>query len=123
MRGAASEPISPDAHPSRPGAAGLGAGPMDARLDNDLDKLLMAPGVLQHHPQVEVDFALVNRTSRVRLAELDLAELRRGLEPLQALRLSDEESRALAGLRIGGQAVFPPPSSRSCRSCGCRPLR
>lgn len=61
MRGAASEPISRDADPSGPGEAGLGAGPIDARLDTDLDRLPMARWVLRHHPQVQVDFALDNR--------------------------------------------------------------
>lgn len=70
----------------------------------------MARWVLRHHPEVEVDFALVNRTRRVRLAEqLDPGELRQELERIRALRFSAEEVAALAGLRIGGQEVFPAP--------------
>lgn len=100
---AGTEPIDPD-------EAGRGMGVIRSLLDTDLYKLLMARWVLQHHPQVEVDFALVNRTRRVRLAEqLDLDALRQELEQLQALWLSEEETRALAALRIGGQAVFPEP--------------
>lgn len=79
-------------------------------LDTDLYKLLMARWVLQHHPEVDVNFALVNRTSRVRLAEqLDPGELREELEHVRALRFSSEEVAALAGLRVGGQEVFPAP--------------
>jgi nicotinate phosphoribosyltransferase len=89
-----------------PGHGGL----ISSLLDTDLYKLLMARWVLRHHPAVEVEFALVNRTRRVRLAEqLDLDELRQELERIRALRFSAEEVAALAGLRIGGQEVFPAP--------------
>lgn len=85
-----------------------GSGLIGSLLDTDLYKLLMARWVLQHHPQVEVNFALQNRTRRVRLAErLDLHQLRQELESIRALRLSAEEVAALAGVRIGGHEVFP----------------
>jgi nicotinate phosphoribosyltransferase len=87
-----------------------GPGLIGSLLDTDLYKLLMARWVLQQHPNVEVDFALVNRTRRVRLAEqLDLDQLRQELERIRALRLSGEEVAALAGVRVGGHEVFPAP--------------
>ncbi len=87
-----------------------GPGLIGSLLDTDLYKLLMARWVLQHHPEVEVHFALVNRTRRVRMAErLDLDELRQELERIRALRLSAEEVAALAGVRIGGREVFSAP--------------
>lgn len=102
--------MAPGAEAIGPAVAGSGAGLIGSRLDTDLYKLLMARWVLQHHPQVEVGFALVNRTRGVRLAEqLDLAELREELERLRTLRLSGEDIAALAALRIGGQPVFPAP--------------
>ncbi|MEB3199751.1 MAG: nicotinate phosphoribosyltransferase [Synechococcaceae cyanobacterium] len=77
-------------------------------LDTDLYKLLMARWALQQHPDVEVRFALLNRSPRIRLAEqLDLEELRLELQGIQALRFSPADLAALAALRIGGQEVFP----------------
>lgn len=77
-------------------------------LDTDLYKLLMARWALHHHPEVEVCFALVNRTGAVQLAEqIDATELHQELERIRALRLTQEEVTGLGAVRIGGQEVFP----------------
>ena len=50
-------------------------------LDTDFYKLLMLQMIRQRHPDVRATFSLINRTTRIRLADdIDIAELRAQLQ-------------------------------------------
>ena len=78
-----------------------------SRLDTDFYKLLMAQSVIRHRPAVEVTFAIVNRTTSVRLAEeVDEDKLRTELDRARTLALTPAEAAYLCGLEVGGRRVF-----------------
>jgi nicotinate phosphoribosyltransferase len=79
-------------------------------LDTDFYKLLMCQTVWRHRADVEVTFALVNRTDAVRLAAaVDEARLRAELDHVRGLTLADEEIAFLATQRLrDGTPIFSP---------------
>ncbi len=73
-------------------------------LDTDFYKLLMCQSVLRNHPDVTVEFQLVNRSSDVRLADLvDPGELREQLDHARSVRLTRGESTWLRGNTFAGK--------------------
>ncbi|MCE8471046.1 nicotinate phosphoribosyltransferase, partial [Rhodovulum sulfidophilum] len=67
-------------------------------LDTDFYKLLMCQSVYRNHPETQVRFSLINRTTDIRLAELiDEGELRQQLDHIRTLRLTRGESTWLRG--------------------------
>ncbi|KQT85382.1 nicotinate phosphoribosyltransferase [Aurantimonas sp. Leaf443] len=79
-------------------------------LDTDFYKLLMLQMIRGLHPQVDVTFSLINRTRRVRLAELiDERELRAQLDHARSLRFTKREMIWLAGNTFyGTRQIFRP---------------
>jgi nicotinate phosphoribosyltransferase len=79
-------------------------------LDTDFYKLLMLQMIRHVHPQVHATFALINRTTTVRLAEvIDEAELRAQLDHARSLRFAKKELIWLAGNSFyGKQQMFAP---------------
>jgi nicotinate phosphoribosyltransferase len=79
-------------------------------LDTDFYKLLMLQMIRHVHPQVHATFALINRTTTVRLAEvIDEAELRTQLDHARSLRFAKKELIWLAGNSFyGKQQMFAP---------------
>ena len=74
-------------------------------LDTDFYKLLMLQAIWRLHPDVEVEFGLINRTRSVRLAEaIDEAELRAQLDHARTLRFTKKELIWLAGNTFYGEA-------------------
>ena len=74
-------------------------------LDTDFYKLLMLQAIWRLHPDVEVEFGLINRTRSVRLAEaIDEAELRAQLDHARTLRYTKKELIWLAGNTFYGEA-------------------
>lgn len=68
-------------------------------LDIDFYKFTMGQVVFKRYPHVPVKYALTNRTRRVKLAEvIDENDLRRELDHVRTLRLSDEELDYLRGI-------------------------
>jgi nicotinate phosphoribosyltransferase len=73
-------------------------------LDTDFYKLLMLQTVFRRHPDVEVEFSLINRSRGVPLARLvDEDELRGQLDHIRGLRLSRGESTWLRGNTFYGK--------------------
>jgi nicotinate phosphoribosyltransferase len=73
-------------------------------MDTDFYKLLMLQTVFQRHPDVEVEFSLINRSAQVPLARLiDEGELRQQLDHIRTLRLSRGESTWLRGNTFYGK--------------------
>jgi nicotinate phosphoribosyltransferase len=73
-------------------------------IDTDFYKLLMCQSVFRNHPTTQVTFSLINRTSRIRLAELvDEGELREQLDHIRSLSLSRGESTWLRGNTFYGR--------------------
>lgn len=73
-------------------------------LDTDFYKLLMHQFVYLRHPNVDVGFALANRTKSVRIAdEIDLDELREQLDFVRSLRFRPSEIVWLRGQSFYGQ--------------------
>ncbi|MDB5589937.1 nicotinate phosphoribosyltransferase [Enterovirga sp.] len=73
-------------------------------LDTDFYKLLMGQTIYRRHRGVDVTFGVVNRTHRVRLADIiDLGELREQLDHVRTLRLSRGESTWLRGNTFYGK--------------------
>jgi nicotinate phosphoribosyltransferase len=73
-------------------------------LDTDFYKLLMLQTVFRRHPDVEVEFSLINRSRGVPLARLvDEDELRAQLDHIRGLRLSRGESTWLRGNTFYGK--------------------
>jgi nicotinate phosphoribosyltransferase len=80
-------------------------------LDDDFYKFLMARAILESpYRDVPVTFELINRSKRVKLAELiDLAELRRQLDHARELRFKRSELVWLAGNTFyGTRGIFGP---------------
>lgn len=79
-------------------------------IDTDFYKLLMCQSVFRNRPDTQVRFSLINRTHRIRLAELiDEGELREQLDHVRGLRLSRGESTWLRGNTFyGKRQMFRP---------------
>ncbi|WP_102960101.1 nicotinate phosphoribosyltransferase [Mangrovicella endophytica] len=79
-------------------------------LDTDFYKLLMLQMIHGIHPEVAATFQLINRTTRIRLAEtIDEGELRAQLDHARTLRFSKREMIWLAGNSFYGTArIFRP---------------
>jgi nicotinate phosphoribosyltransferase len=79
-------------------------------LDTDFYKLLMLQLIWQRHADVQATFALINRTTSVRLgAVIDERELREQLDHARSLRFSKRELIWLAGNSFyGKQRMFAP---------------
>ncbi len=79
-------------------------------IDTDFYKLLMCQSVFRNKPDTNVTFSLINRSKKIRLAELvDEDELRRQLDHVRTLRLSRGESTWLRGnMFYGKRAMFRP---------------
>ncbi|MCO6050415.1 nicotinate phosphoribosyltransferase [Mesorhizobium sp. RP14(2022)] len=79
-------------------------------LDTDFYKLLMLQMIRGMYPDVNVTFSLINRTTKVRLAdEIDEGELRAQLDHARTLRFSKKEMIWLAGNTFyGRKQIFEP---------------
>ncbi|WP_299358665.1 nicotinate phosphoribosyltransferase [uncultured Paracoccus sp.] len=79
-------------------------------IDNDFYKLLMCQTVFRRRPDVNVTFSLINRSRRIRLAELiDEGELREQLDHVRSLSLARGESTWLRGNTFyGKRQMFRP---------------
>ncbi|MBB4009635.1 nicotinate phosphoribosyltransferase [Allorhizobium taibaishanense] len=79
-------------------------------LDTDFYKLLMLQMIWKLYPDVDVTFTLINRTTKVRLAEeIDEAELRAQLDHVRTLGISKKELIWLAGNTFYGRTqIFEP---------------
>jgi nicotinate phosphoribosyltransferase len=79
-------------------------------LDTDFYKLLMLQMIWRLHRKVQVTFAVVNRTSSVRIAdEIDEKALREQLDHARTLRFTKKEMIWLAGNSFYGRAqIFAP---------------
>lgn len=79
-------------------------------LDTDFYKLLMLQFIWKHYPKTRVSFALFNRTSSVRLADLlTTEELTQQLEHVRKLRFRKSELVWLAGNTFyGRRGIFEP---------------
>ncbi len=79
-------------------------------IDTDFYKLLMCQSVFRNKPDTIVTFSLINRSKKIKLAELvDEDELRRQLDHVRSLRLSRGESTWLRGnMFYGKRAMFRP---------------
>ena len=79
-------------------------------LDTDFYKLLMLQTIWQHHGDVQATFSLINRTKRVRLADIiDEGELRAQLDHARTLRFAPKELIWLAGNSFyGRRQMFAP---------------
>ena len=79
-------------------------------LDTDFYKLLMLQMIRQLHPGVQATFSLINRTTRVRLADIiDEGELRAQLDHARSVRFTKKELIWLAGNSFYGKArMFGP---------------
>jgi nicotinate phosphoribosyltransferase len=73
-------------------------------IDTDFYKLLMCQSIFRNKPDTTVVFSLINRSSRVRLAELiDEGELREQLDHVRSLSLTRGESTWLRGNTFYGK--------------------
>ena len=79
-------------------------------IDTDFYKLLMCQSVFRNRPDTQVTFQLINRTSRIRLAEIiDEGELREQLDHIRSLSLTRGESTWLRGNTFyGKRQMFRP---------------
>jgi nicotinate phosphoribosyltransferase len=79
-------------------------------LDTDFYKLLMAQTIFRRHRDVDVTFAVTNRTKSVRLADIiDIGELKENLDHVRGLSLSRGESTWLRGNSFyGKRQMFSP---------------
>ena len=79
-------------------------------IDTDFYKLLMCQSVFRNHPETQVRFSLINRSKKIRLAELiDEGELREQLDHVRGLSLSRGESTWLRGNTFyGKRQMFRP---------------
>src|ERR1700734_1090021 len=79
-------------------------------LDTDFYKLLMLQFIWKHYPKTRVSFALFNRTSSVRLAEMfATGEIVEQLEHVRKLRFRRSELVWLAGNTFyGRRGIFEP---------------
>ncbi|MFN4192133.1 MAG: nicotinate phosphoribosyltransferase [Tabrizicola sp.] len=79
-------------------------------IDTDFYKLLMCQSIFRNKPDTTVVFSLINRSSRVRLADLiDEGELREQLDHVRSLSLTRGESTWLRGNTFyGKRQMFRP---------------
>lgn len=79
-------------------------------LDTDFYKLLMLQFIWKHFPTTRATFALQNRTTEVRLADIvDIGELREQLDATRKLRFHKSELIWLAGNTFyGKRGIFEP---------------
>lgn len=79
-------------------------------LDTDFYKLLMCQSVFRNRPDTRVTFSLINRSHRIRLADLvDEGELREQLDHVRSLSLTRGESTWLRGNTFyGKRQMFRP---------------
>ncbi len=79
-------------------------------IDTDFYKLLMCQSIYRNHPETNVEFSLINRSTKIRLADLiDEGELREQLDHVRTLRLSRGESTWLRGNTFyGKRQMFRP---------------
>ncbi len=79
-------------------------------IDTDFYKLLMCQSIFRNRPDTNVEFSLINRSTKIRLAELiDEGELREQLDHVRTLRLSRGESTWLRGNTFyGKRQMFRP---------------
>lgn len=79
-------------------------------IDTDFYKLLMAQSILNHNPDTQVTFSVINRSDAVPLARLiDEGELREQLDHVRTLSLSRGEDTWLRGNTFYGQrSMFSP---------------
>jgi nicotinate phosphoribosyltransferase len=79
-------------------------------LDTDFYKLLMLQFIWKHFPKTEVSFALSNRASSVRLADMvPLEEIHAQMEHARSLRFRRSELVWLAGNTFyGRRGIFTP---------------
>jgi nicotinate phosphoribosyltransferase len=79
-------------------------------IDTDFYKLLMCQSIFRNRPDTTVVFSLINRSSKVRLAELiDEGELREQLDHVRSLSLTRGESTWLRGNTFyGKRQMFRP---------------
>ncbi|SHI69790.1 nicotinate phosphoribosyltransferase [Palleronia salina] len=79
-------------------------------IDTDFYKLLMCQSVFRNHPDTQVTFSLINRSTDVPLARLiDAGELREQLDHVRSLSLSRGESTWMRGNTFyGKRQMFTP---------------
>jgi nicotinate phosphoribosyltransferase len=79
-------------------------------IDTDFYKLLMCQSIFRNKPDTTVVFSLINRSSKIRLAELiDEGELREQLDHVRSLSLTRGESTWLRGNTFyGKRQMFRP---------------
>ncbi|MFE3836042.1 nicotinate phosphoribosyltransferase [Pseudogemmobacter sonorensis] len=79
-------------------------------IDTDFYKLLMCQSIFRNRPDTNVTFSLINRSTKVRLAELiDEGELREQLDHVRSLSLRRGESTWLRGNTFyGKRQMFRP---------------
>lgn len=79
-------------------------------IDTDFYKLLMCQSIFRNRPDTTVTFSLINRSKRIRLAELvDEGELREQLDHVRSLSLTRGESTWLRGnMFYGKRQMFRP---------------
>ncbi|KAF0116450.1 MAG: nicotinate phosphoribosyltransferase [Rhodobacteraceae bacterium] len=79
-------------------------------IDTDFYKLLMCQSIFRNKPDTTVVFSLINRSTKIRLAELiDEGELREQLDHVRSLSLSRGESTWLRGNTFyGKRQMFRP---------------
>ncbi len=79
-------------------------------IDTDFYKLLMCQSVFRNRPDTNVTFSLINRSTRIRLADLiDEGELREQLDHVRGLTLARGESTWLRGNTFyGKRQMFRP---------------
>ncbi|MBT8412301.1 MAG: nicotinate phosphoribosyltransferase, partial [Octadecabacter sp.] len=79
-------------------------------IDTDFYKLLMCQSVFRNKPDTLVSFSLINRTTRIPLADLiDEGELREQLDHIRTLRLRRGESTWMRGNTFyGKRQMFTP---------------
>ena len=79
-------------------------------IDTDFYKLLMCQSIFRNKPDTQVTFSLINRSTKVRLADLiDEGELREQLDHVRSLSLTRGESTWLRGnMFYGKRQMFRP---------------
>ncbi len=79
-------------------------------IDTDFYKLLMCQSIFRNRPDTTVTFSLINRTARIRLADLiDEGELREQLDHIRSLSLTRGESTWMRGNTFyGKRQMFTP---------------
>ena len=79
-------------------------------IDTDFYKLLMCQSIFRNKPDTQVTFSLINRSTKVRMADLiDEGELREQLDHVRSLSLTRGESTWLRGnMFYGKRQMFRP---------------